>query len=366
MAQVLVLNNYSLEEVWDKVQKQEQPDHHLFGINYFHIRGYEAKVIPFNRSKLLKRASNFFYKSHFPLQMGDLDQQYSTLRCLNSADLIYAPCQTQTPILSCLRALGLIRVPIVCLAHHPLNRGRLSPIRAPFVKLVVEGTDAFPSLSHRVADIINQISKQSSKSCSLSWGPDASFYPSETTVGEGVVTAGRTGRDFYTFGAAASQTSVQAQIICLESDVPQGFQDFKQNVNVNVQPNNDYMRYPELLQNYAKARVLAIPLLSGDSLSGLTSLTDALGMGKPVIMTRHHLIDLDVEAEGIGKWVEPGDIEGWREAIQFFEEHPDEAVAMGTRARKIVESGMNSISFANQVMDIFDEVLAKNVKSSRF
>ena len=42
---------------------------------------------------------------------------------------------------------------------------------------------------------------------------------------------------------------------------------------------------------------------------------DALGMGKPVIITRNLLIDSHVEKEGIGIWVKPGDIDGWKQAI---------------------------------------------------
>ena len=102
---------------------------------------------------------------------------------------------------------------------------------------------------------------------------------------------------------------------------------------------------------------MAIPLFLGKSLSGLTSLMDALGMGKPVIMTKHPLIDIDIEAQGIGKWVEPGDVKGWRDAIQFFEEHEDEAFLMGQRARNLVNTGLNSVNFANQVMDIFENIL---------
>jgi hypothetical protein len=74
-------------------------------------------------------------------------------------------------------------------------------------------------------------------------------------------------------------------------------------------------------------------------------------------MTKHPLIDLDIEAEGIGKWVEPGDVDGWTDAIQFFEDHPNEVLIMGHKARSLVNQGMNSVSFANQVMDIFDNVL---------
>jgi len=357
MPRVFILNNYPFEEVWEEVRRKEKPDHHLYGINHFERRGFEVEIIPFKSSNLFQNLNNFYKKSRLFIPVGDIDQQWSCLSRLKKADIIYAPCQTQTHFLSYLRALGLIKVPIVCLAHHPLNLGRLSWFREPFIKLFVKGTDAFPSLSQGVANEINKLSNKSRKSYPLSWGPDADFYPSIPVRGRGVVAAGRTGRDFHTFGLAASQTNSQAHIICLESDISQTFQLFDKNVQVTVQPNRGYMKYPELLEIYAKARVLAIPLSLGKSLSGLTSLMDALGMGKPVIMTKHPLIDLDIEAEGIGKWVEPGDIRGWKDAIQFFEDNEDEALAMGQRARNLVRAGLNSISFANKLVDIFENVL---------
>jgi glycosyltransferase involved in cell wall biosynthesis len=360
MARILVLNNYPLEEVWDEVLKKDKPDHHLFGINHLRDRGFDVEIIPFERSQILQRISRLIRWSRFPVPVGDLDQQWQVIRDLNEADLIYSPCQTQTYLLNYLRASGMIKVPIVCLAHHPLNRGRLAHIRAPFIKLLINGTDAFPSLSISIANAINRVANEPDKSRALRWGPDADYYPYAAGPGEGVVAAGRTGRDFHTFGVAASQTGIPTQMICLEGSVSSN-PGYGKNIKLTVYPTDRYMKYPELLDIYAKARVLAIPLLAGSSLSGLTSLMDALGMGKPVIMTRHPLIDLDIEAMGIGKWVEPGDVDGWREAIQFFDDNESEAISMGLRARRLVEAGMNSVSFTNQLIEIFDGVLTKTL-----
>jgi glycosyltransferase involved in cell wall biosynthesis len=226
---------------------------------------------------------------------------------------------------------------------------------------MVQGTDAFPSLSHKVAEEVNKIARSALKSQPLQWGPDASYYPkTSNSAGYGVVAAGRTGRDFVTFGLAASQTAMDAHIICLDDYIVPSFSLFSSNVKVNTRPNHFqyHMKYPELVNFYRNARVIAIPMLAGFSLCGLTSLMDALGMGKPVIMTRNPLIDIDIEKEGIGKWVEIGDIEGWKNALQFFEDNEQEAFTMGQKARLLVEKGMNSENFANQIMDIFDCVIS--------
>ena len=149
----------------------------------------------------------------------------------------------------------------------------------------------------------------------------------------------------------------------VRSNYSENFHKFGCNVKVTLQPNIGYMKYPKLLEIYTNSRAIAIPLYPGigTSLSGLTGLMDALGMGKPVIMTRHPLIDLDIEAEGIGKWVEQGDVKGWKDAIEFFEYNEEEALVMGKRARNLVDKGFNSLSFANQIMDIFEQVLSNNI-----
>jgi glycosyltransferase involved in cell wall biosynthesis len=120
------------------------------------------------------------------------------------------------------------------------------------------------------------------------------------------------------------------------------------------------LRYPELVALYAQARAIAIPLHVRWPwpINGLQSLLDALGMGKPVILTRNPWIDIDVERLGIGIWVAPGDVAGWRRAITRLDEEPELAAEMGRRARALVDSGeRTSARFAKQVMGIFDRVL---------
>ncbi|MFM6253418.1 MAG: hypothetical protein ACKPEQ_30465, partial [Dolichospermum sp.] len=111
---VLVLNNYPFEDVWSEVKRGEKPDHHLFGINYFHLRNYEVELVPFKNSSLLQLADKVLKKIPSLVSLGCLDQQWSCIERLNEADLIYSPCQTQTQLLSYLRTLGIIKVPIVC------------------------------------------------------------------------------------------------------------------------------------------------------------------------------------------------------------------------------------------------------------
>jgi len=353
MKRIIVLNNYPFDTVWDEVRRGDKPDHHLYGINYFERRGYEVIIAPSNASRKWNRMNTFARR--IPLPLGDLMQQYWTIKNLRKDDIIYAPCETQANLLCLGRGSGLLRSPVVCIAHHPFHRGRMSLLRRPYLDQVIRGADYYLSLSNGVAQ---QMISSGGRSLVLKWGPDANYYHPSGEVGHGVLAAGRTGRDFLTFAAGAARAGIYADIICLQPDAHNllGLPY----IHLQVQPVNEYMGYPRLMKAFNSARALAIPLYQDDSLAGLTSLMDALGMAKPVICTRNPLLDIDIEKEGIGFWVEPGDVDGWSRAITFFDEHPDEARAMGLRARKLVDAGLNSEFFASQVLRIFESVYTGN------
>jgi hypothetical protein len=360
MAKVLVLNNYPLDQVWAEVKAGQKPDHHLYGLNYFKQMGYEIELAPFDASIKGEQFRGFMAKAPLVIPLGDMEQQRYCLTNFNKYDLVWAPCQTQTAFLSYLRACGLFKTPIVSLAHHPILSGRLANVRRPFVKLMLQGTDSFPSLSSRISRNINDLAGQV-RSKTLSWGPDAQYYISRADVcklGEGIICAGRTNRDFTTFGWAASKTKIPSQIICLDYYVEPSFASFAQNVSVVVRPYRDHMKYPELLNLYAQSRAIAIPLFAADILGGLTSLMDALAMGKPILMTRNPYIDIDIEKEGIGIWIEPGDINAWSQAIEYISQNDLIAKQMGERAKALVDNGLNSENFAKAVGEIFEECLS--------
>lgn len=359
MRRVVVLNNYSFRRVTEEVRRGDKPAHHLYGIDRLPGLGFEVDDVPIEEGvgpwpRPVRRALELLPP------VGNLKQQAAAIRRLGNADLIYAPCQTQTQLLSYLRAMGIVRVPMVILAHHPLARhGRRWKL--PFLKLELVGTDAFPSLSSRVAREIGQISGRSELSEAIPWGPDLEYYPTPTgEPGRGAIAAGRTGRDFLTFAHAASAAGVEATVLCLRGErLSERASQLGPRVSIREVERETDLGYRELVPQLAAARVHAIPLVAGFSLSGLTSLTDALALGKPVIMTRHPLIDIDLEQENIGRWMEPGDVAGWAAALRWFEDHPDESAAMGRRARALAERRYNIDIFSRRMAVIFERTLAR-------
>jgi glycosyltransferase involved in cell wall biosynthesis len=352
---VLVLNNYSFETVWKEVKQGLKPANHIYGIDFLEQEGMKIILVPFKKNSFLLKLSKWLERV-LPIPLGDLDQQWSAWKMRKEADIVYSPCQTQTWVLSYLRALGFFKKPIVAVAHHPFDKGRLSPFRRPFLRWSFAGTDAYPALSQVVSQEINRIAQQH-LSETLFWGPQLDYFSPSSQLGEKIIVAGRTGRDFTTFGKAASKTHVPCQIVCLKENYQNEFDSFA--TNVEVLTNDAPMTYRELEKSYQEALAIAIPFHYSKNLCGLTSLTDALAIGKPILMTRTEFIDLDLEKEGIGCWIDPMDEQGWTDAIQRLSEEEGLGQKMGKKARKIAEERFNYTVFCVAVKKIIEGVLAK-------
>jgi glycosyltransferase involved in cell wall biosynthesis len=104
-----------------------------------------------------------------------------------------------------------------------------------------------------------------------------------------------------------------------------------------------------VIDDMRDASVVAIPMAT-DRLLGLTELADALALGKPVVVTRSEFLDVDVEAIGCGRFVEPGDVEGWAAALSELMGDTDLRRRMGAAARDYAESSCNERMFGEIVV----------------
>lgn len=360
---VLVINNYPLEQVWAEVKRGEKPDHHLFGLNHLADLGLQIQVVPAAAEERWRRSDRLLRASRLPFPLGRLGRQMAALRWAEPVDVILSACEMETNLLALRRSFGVTSPPLVVIQHHPLNRGRLARLRAPYYRRIFRGIDATLTLSRRVADEINAEFHPRRPARPLAWGADAKFYPTPGGPGQGSVAVGRTGRDFTSYGLAATRAGTPARIICPSWEADPEFAQFGPNVRVQVLPESGLLPYPALFEAFCEARVLAIPLDDyGDALAGLTSLLDAIALGRPVVMTRNPYLDLDIEALGFGRWVAPRDVAGWAEALRWFEDHPAEAAAMGQRARALHLAGFDSAHFGRDLADVLADVCGRGRK----
>jgi glycosyltransferase involved in cell wall biosynthesis len=110
----------------------------------------------------------------------------------------------------------------------------------------------------------------------------------------------------------------------------------------------DYVR---LRQLYARSRFVVVPLVDTDFQAGITTILEAMAMGKAVVVsdTRGQR-DAGVVRHGEnGLRVSPGQPGELRDAIDYLWKNPSEARRMGEAARRDVAEHFNVDEFAGQV-----------------
>jgi len=118
-------------------------------------------------------------------------------------------------------------------------------------------------------------------------------------------------------------------------------------------PNVDARRYdyPGLRALYAESLCAAVPLYDTDFQAGVTSVLEAMAMGKAVVATRTAGLT-DVIADGeTGLLVAPGDAEGWRAAITRLRADPALRERLGRAARRWVEENATLDRWAARLAD---------------
>ena len=154
--------------------------------------------------------------------------------------------------------------------------------------------------------------------------------------------------------------------------------------NVEV---NSY-NYQELRDLFSRAAIVAVPVDDVDFQAGITTILEAMAMGKPVIAThtygqtdvvedrrsvtrgteeRTRPISLlrnvaDEEAVPIepnGFYVPPKDPEALQRAITFLLDNPERRAELGAAGRRLVERLMSVDQFADRIARVVDTVVAR-------
>lgn len=116
----------------------------------------------------------------------------------------------------------------------------------------------------------------------------------------------------------------------------------------------------ELRALYSRSRFVVIPLLPTDSDNGLTSILEAMAMGKAVICSRTSG-QRDVIVEGkTGLFVPQGDPSALREAITYLWDRPALADQMGQEGRKLVEEKYTLEQFIRNIKEAAEEAYQKS------
>jgi hypothetical protein len=339
---ILFVNNYDMLDIWNAWKDGRGSDTHLWGVNHMQADGLEVRIPPNRGPWPLNRLPT-------NLRWGDLDQQLRAWLRFDY-DLLYAGAPGPVMGLGALRALGLFRRPIVAIMHHPPSGGRQP-------ELCLSGFDRILCLSRRLqADLVSRFPRIGSRVDCIEWGPDIDFHRPMEGKQEFLLCEGKTLRDYDTLSLALAQVPIPTRIYCTAESAPVAPPPC---VDLRVTRPGAYREAGEAINaSYGRSLAVAIPLQDHGMLIGLTSLLTAMARGRAVICTRNPSLDIDIEAEGCGRWVRQGNVADWVEALQSMRGNPDEWRAMGERGRLLCKRRYNSRHFGQAVGDVLRECLA--------
>jgi len=336
----------------------EYPAHHLWGVDHLPPESFDVQIIPPSGPSLFNRFGRAL-SSLTRYRFGDLDQEWEIWRSRHDIDILYVA-NADLFWLLLLRALRLFRPMIVRWVYVPRRRFAWWTLRELNLPLFNRGTDLLLCLTERAAEAYRN-EMPWLKVLQMDWGVDLEQFAPGPRNGGFFFACGKTNRDYSPILRAASTIPAPIHLV-----VHSGFlkgQGISANVRVGQgSPDGATDRgisYPELLSKYFhQALAVLIPLkpIPNDT-AGMTNMLEAMACGLPLIMSRTGAIDLDIEHEGIGLYVEPGDDSGWGEACNWLLEHSDFARSMGDRGRQLVQNHFNTFRLGADLSEAFEGLL---------
>ena len=324
-----------------KIKEGSLPSNHLWGCIQLARLGYEVAV-----TEPLPHFDG--YRRPFPHDLKLLGLVRNWLR---PEDIIYCG-HTILYWLPLLKTLGVARRHLVSLMYA---RDKLDFSRAH---------SAIIALTPAAAD---QARKRAPKStiAHLGWGADLSVYPRHPYNPEYLLHCGIAGRDFQTLHEATQECKQPVRLISPR----RGAEEFTWPLHVKVvdgghgySHEDKKVTFSELVNEHyvgsAACLIVTIPNRQKDHALGFTNLIEALAMSQPIIQTRTGAVpdQIDVEKEGCGLTVSPGDPRALAAAMNEIMSNRSAAQEMGRNGRKLAETYYNIDRFANQLHELFESI----------
>jgi glycosyltransferase involved in cell wall biosynthesis len=338
---LLYYHNYDMRQQWRKWKERLDSDLHLFGTNYLADQGIQVDIL---RHKWGFLRENGRY--------GNINQQARVAgkACLYS--IIYAGYFFDTRFLGLLHKKHLFRADLISVLHSPIERTEQhwNTINANWKIPVISQT--------LYTEIIATWPEFKDKFVYMPVGADLGFYPKpscEPKPDGYILSIGATRRDFKTLVEAAKKSD-RRFIICTHQESGLTRSELPSNVTLHEK---SFMGYSEAFKLYKDCLAVAIPLdLPPDyrgTQIGNTSLLEAMAMGKPALMTRHPLNEINIEEHRIGYFARSKDVNSWSEAINKISGNTNQSAAMGQRGRLLCEEKYNMVRYGKDLYQLLTQ-----------
>jgi glycosyltransferase involved in cell wall biosynthesis len=251
----------------------------------------------------------------------------------NNFDLVFTPSETiGMPLALFLKLFGANK-------KHLMIGHRLSPPKKAFLwkllKLRTHISTVFVYSSVQKDFVVNDLFTPSQQVVQIPFMADQQFFRPMPEIPERhqVCSVGLEWRDYPTLIEAANGLNCDVKIAAgsLWSKGKNEAEGRQVPTNVDVRK----YKYPELRKLYAESKIVVIPLYQTDFQAGITSILEAMAMGKPVIVTKTAgQTDTIIDGE-TGLYVSPGDPNDLRKKIHYLLENE-------TERRRIADNGLRA------------------------
>lgn len=324
---ILYIGTPHIHDLW---KEGKNPSHWLYGACEMEEEGHlviweQERYKLFNDFKLIKR--------HKP-------------------DIIFIPnLNLQAHILLLLSTtLHSIQIPIFAYLHHTPNGN--NKIKKVLYQLLLKGVTHLFFLSElTMQESIEGKYIQKEKSSLPGWGADESFFSKITYHnGSTFVSTGKEQRDFDILIKAFQTTGAPLKIITCKSHAGSNFENLPKqcesihNIEVIITENSSDI-YPQMVHAMANAKAIVCPLQT-DKLNycvGLSTIVDAEGMCKPLIITQNpYHSKKRIQSFHVVKT-----LEDWIEAIHKEQTSTQESIPQSQYNMQQCYKNMKAIMFPN-------------------
>lgn len=233
------------------------------------------------------------------------------------------------PLALAMRALG-ISAPHLMIGHHLTTTAKVPCFRVLHAERRIDRILVHSTRQLRLAR--RRLGLANGKVELVHYGVDTDFWAPQAVAEEPLIAApGREHRDYRSLAEACA--TLPARVFVSDASLHNPGARRSAPINWPVSVQRGRVGYQELRQIYARAQVVVVPLIETDFPAGVTTVLEAMAMGKPtVVSATQGLAGVVLDGE-TGVLVPPGDPRALGSALRTLLESPAQRRRLGGNAR---------------------------------
>lgn len=289
-------------------------------------------------------------------------QVATALRRSHGYEVLFADGEHVGIPLAAAMALKKNPLPLLAIGHHLTTRHKRTALRASLIRRRMTRILVHSPLQERFA--VCELQTAPGQVALVGYGADAEFWRPLAYDEEAViVTAGREHRDFATLAAACGDFPERVHVAAGSIHSPHSTSR-----NPATWPANfdvGFADYATLRDMYARAKVVVVPVVETDFQAGVTTILEAMAMGKAVVATATSGRAETITDGETGILVPSGDATALKDAIRDLLANKVKRRRLGIAARDAVMALYSVETYAATLAEHLDDLAGKSSGSSQ-